>query len=212
MIRGVGDTQSNPRARYTAASKPWDEAISGWRSNFSPAPVQIRDQQAELLALIGRRLTAGWTGWDPTRNLWFAGVPLVLVFDDGVHLELEWQSAAIDLLSVTWNTIDLTAPPEVLGEPYEWRSSQPGSVAAVAGRTLTGFATIETPYFRAEDADFTDGLPMHALAGWEISGLWVEFGDRGLLVYSGADEYRLSTEPVQPGYETATRLTRWLSH
>ncbi|GAA4259279.1 hypothetical protein [Dactylosporangium darangshiense] len=207
----MSGTPSDPGAQGVAASKPWHEAISGWRPNFRPPAVQFRYQQAELLALIGRRLMAGWTGWHLEREKWNPGSPLVLVFDDGVQLELAWESHAVDHVSITWNTIDLTAPPEITGSPHEWRSSHPAPVAAIAGRTLTGFATIETPYFRGEDADFTNGLPMHAVAGWDIDGLWIEFGDRGLQVYSGADSTWLSADPVRPGYETATRLTRWSS-
>jgi len=52
---------------------------------------------------------------------------------------------------------------------------------------------------------------MYAVAGWMISGLWIDFDDTGLHVYNGADANGLSAEPAQPGYETATRLTPWSS-
>jgi hypothetical protein len=207
MIPAVDDAASDPGAQGVTASKQWDRRMSGWRSNFRSAAVQLRDQRAELLALVGRRLTAGWAGWNPHRHRWFPPFPLVLVFGDGVQLELAWQKW--DDLAITWNTIDLTAPPD--DEPYQWRPSQPDPVAAVAGRTLTGFAAIETPYFQGDDLDFADGLPMHALAGWMFSGLWIEFGDRGVHVYNHLDMNGLSAEPVKPPYETATRSTRWSS-
>jgi hypothetical protein len=191
---------------HDAAAVPWDEALSGWRSHFVTASTQLRDQESELLAIVGRRLTVGWTGWNPYLDRWFPDMPLVLVFDHGARLELAWQRW--DALSVTWNTIDLTVPPEVLGRPYEWRSSQPESVAAVAGRTVTAVATKETPYFTG-DVDFSNGLPMHEVSGWMISGLWFEFGDVGLLVYNRLDANGLSANPTQPGYEDATRTTYW---
>jgi hypothetical protein len=170
------------------------------------ALTQLRQRESELLALVGRRLTVGWTGWSPDLHRWFPDIPLVLVFDGGIQLELAWQRW--DALSITWNTIDLMTAPEVLGQPYEWRSSQPDPVAAVAGRAVTAFATTETPYFD-RDADFTNGLPMHAVAGWSISGLWIDFGGVGLHVYNGVDANGLSSNPAQPGYEKATRVMPW---
>ncbi|WP_238011878.1 hypothetical protein KZZ52_13655 [Dactylosporangium sp. AC04546] len=83
MIRGVEDD---------AGSKSWEEAISGWRSNYAAAPTQLRNQRSDLLALVGRRLQAGWTGWHPERDQWYPGIPLVLVFDGGVQLELAWKT------------------------------------------------------------------------------------------------------------------------
>lgn len=80
-----------------------------------PAPAQLRGQRSDLLALMGQRLQAGWTGWDPVRDVWQQAIPLVLVFDGDVPLELAWQSW--DSLSITWSTIDLTTQPTVLGHP-----------------------------------------------------------------------------------------------
>jgi hypothetical protein len=114
IIRAVENTAEPTRG---------DEAMSGWQSNFMAAPAQLRSQRSGLLALVGQRLQAGWTGWDPTRNVWQPHVPLVLVFEGGVQLELAWQSWTE--LSITWNTIDLKTPPLILDRPHEWRSSQP---------------------------------------------------------------------------------------
>jgi hypothetical protein len=186
-----------------ADAKPWDEAMSGWRSNFVDAPTQLRNQRAGLLALVGRRLQAGWTGWNPDRDQWFSDIPLVLVFDGGVQLELAWQRW--DALSITWNTIDLTVPPEIVGQPYEWRSSEPDPVAAIAGCTVTGLAVTESPYF--EDADLDYPLPIDAAAGWGVQGLWIEFAGTGLHVYNGADSNGLSAEPARPEDDGHTRVT-----
>jgi hypothetical protein len=129
---------------------------------------QLRNQRLNLLALVGRRLQGGWTGWNPGRDEWFSGIPLVLVFDGGVQLELAWQRG--EALSITWNTIDFTIPPEILGRPFEWRSSAPEPVSAIAGRTLTGWAVTESPYF-VGDVDLTGRLPMDVVAGWSTQGL-----------------------------------------
>ncbi|GIE85927.1 hypothetical protein SAMN06264365_104522 [Actinoplanes regularis] len=188
----------------TAGTKPWDEAMSGWRSSFADPPTQLRSQRSDLLALVGRRLQAGWTGWDPARNVWRPEFPVVLVFEGGVQLELAWQKW--NDLSITWNTVDLGTPPTVLSTPYEWCSSQPHPLAAVAGRTLTGWAVTESPYFDGE-TDLSGELPMDAVAGWSTQGLWIEFAGIGLHVYSGADANGISAEPTVPGDDGHTRVT-----
>jgi hypothetical protein len=183
--------------------------MSGWVSSFAALPDQLRHHGDGLAGLIGQLLIAGWTGWRPDTGRWFPIIPLVLVFEGGAQLELSWNHR--DELSVTWNTIDLAVPPHVFGKPCEWRSSQPDPLIGVAGRTLTGFATVETPYFQGDDLDFSKGLPMHAVAGWTATGLWIGFGDCGLLVYSAAEDNGLSAEQIPPGHENATRLTPWPS-
>lgn len=194
-------------------SRRWDEAMSGWRSDYLAAAVQLDRQRSRLLDLVGRRVTGGWTGWDPVSDRWFADIPLVLVFDGELQLEVEWGKW--DALSITWNTLDLTVAPEVLGRPHEWRPSAPEMVAAVVGRTVTGLAVTEGPYFQDVDGDwfhggpgsFPQGLPMHAFAGWVTSGLWFATGDVGLHVYNGIDANALSSDPADPADQGRTRVT-----
>ncbi|MER7004236.1 hypothetical protein ABT297_14500 [Dactylosporangium sp. NPDC000555] len=168
------------------------------------APTQLRRQRSDLLALVGRRLQAGWTGWHPERDQWDSDIPLVLVFDGGVQLELAWQAG--NSLSITWNTIDLRTPPLRLGWPHEWRSSELDPLAAVASRVLTGWAVTESPYFRG-DVDLSGELPMDNVAGWSTQGLWIEFTGIGLHVYNGRDSNGISAEPWRPGHEGNTRVT-----
>ncbi|MFD0599751.1 hypothetical protein ACFQZ4_51660 [Catellatospora coxensis] len=101
----------------------WDEAMSGWRSDFAAASVQLDRQRSRLLDLVGRTVVAGWTGWDPNRDQWEPHIPLVLVLDGGLQLELQWSKW--DDLSITWNTVDLAVPPQLVGRPHEWRRSAP---------------------------------------------------------------------------------------
>lgn len=166
------------------------------RTNFMPAPAQLRDQRSHLLALVGRRLRAGWTGWAPETDVWHPAIPLVLGFDGDVQLEIAWQGW--DALSITWGAVDLGTPPAIAGRPHEWRASRPQPLAAVAGRTLTGWAVTESPYFPGE-ADLTGELPMDEVAGWFTQGLWLQFGGAGLHVYNAADANGISAEPVLSG-------------
>jgi hypothetical protein len=119
----------------------------------------------------------------------------VLVFDGGPQLEIAWQKW--DDLSITCDTIDLSVPPDALGWNWEWRESQPAELAAVASHVITGYATIEKPYFSG-DVDLQDPLPpieSLPVQGWSTAGLWIEFGDAGLLVENGIDENRLRDNP-----------------
>jgi hypothetical protein len=168
-----------------------------------PAPAQLRGQRSALLALVGQRLQAGWTGWDPARGVWQPGIPLVLVFDGGVQLELAWQGW--DALSITWSTINLRTPPTIIGRPHEWRSSHPRPLVAVAGRVLTGWAVTESPHFDG-DADLTGELPMDAVKGWSTQGLWIQFASINLHVYNGADTTGILDEPACPGDQGHTRV------
>ncbi|WP_203904372.1 hypothetical protein [Virgisporangium aliadipatigenens] len=175
--------------------------MSGWQSNYVSAPEQLRRQRSNLLALVGQRLQAGW---ELARDRWQPDIPLVLVFHDGAQLELAW--AADDDLSISWNTIDLRAACTLVGRRHEWRSSHPHPLAAVAGRILTGWAVTESPYFPG-DVDLTGELPMDLAAGWSMAGLWIEFGDIGLHVFSGADATYISDAPEQPCDQGHTRVT-----
>ncbi|BCY08691.1 hypothetical protein [Actinoplanes sp. L3-i22] len=182
----------------------WDEAISGWRSDFVAAPEQLHRQRSGLLGLVGRRLREGWVGWDPVRDRWQPVLPVVLVFDNGVQLELAWQGW--DELSVTWNTIDLLTPATLVDRPHEWRPSQPPALAAVAGRVLTGWAATEDPYFPGE-ADLTGELPMDEVQGWITQGLLMRFAGTDLHIYSGAD-----TTFISAGYAAPARVAHQQLH
>ncbi|MEU0561995.1 hypothetical protein [Dactylosporangium maewongense] len=201
---------------------PWDERRSGWRSDYLPAPVQLGRQRDRLLALVGRRVTEGWTGWDVTRDRWFEDIPLVLVFDDGSRLELQWKTW--DHLSVTWGTIDFAAPLDIgVGGPYAWRSSAPGLVAAIVGRVVTEIGVTESPFFSGGgDILYTevevpgspvpggttnDDAPLPEVAGWLTEGLWFATGDVGLHVRNGLDANALGSAPVTPGNAGMSRVT-----
>lgn len=151
-------------------------------SDFVTAPEQLRRQQSALNALLGQRLQNGWVGWDPERDRWQPNFPVVLGFDGGVQLEIAWQGW--DKLSITWNTIDLTIAPTIVGRPHDWRPSQPAPIAAVAGRVLTGWVVTEEPYFPGE-TDLTGELPMDAASGWVMQGLLFQFDGVGLHVFCG---------------------------
>ncbi|WP_327008439.1 hypothetical protein OHA72_15005 [Dactylosporangium sp. NBC_01737] len=185
MIRAVESKPGTTR---------WDKSMSGWNADYAPAPEQLRRQRSRLLALVGQRLRAGWVGWELARDKWQPVIPVVLVFDGGVQLELAWDAA--DRLSISWNTIDLGTAFTFVGRPHEWRSSHPHPLAAAAGRVLTGWAVTENPYFTV-DVDFTGELPMDLVAGWSMAGLWIEFGDVGLHVFSGADTTYVSDAPEE---------------
>jgi hypothetical protein len=166
--------------------------------DFMPATAQLRRQRDRLQALVGQRVTAGWTGWLHDRLV--PGAPVVLAFDGGEQLELAWQKW--DDLSVTWNTVD---PAEPCG--YEWRPAAPAEMAAIIDLPVTAIAVSEGAYFN--DADLLAGgpLPMDAVAGWVVDGLWLETGETGLLVHNGADTVALSPSPMIPTHDGLARTS-----
>lgn len=140
---------------------------------------------------------------------WLPVGPLLLVFQGGTQLELAWNH--LDELSITWDTVDLAVRPSRFGSEGGWRSSQPAALGNVVGRRLTAIAIVETPYFRgADDLDFSKGLPMHAVAGWTIRALWMEFGDAGLLLFDEIGDLGLASAPSRLGNGNEIRLTPWL--
>jgi hypothetical protein len=171
--------------------------------DFRPAADQLRRHRDRLQALVGQRVTAGWTGWFPERLV--PGAPVVLGFEGGEQLELAWQKW--DDLSITWHTVDLAVLPELHGHAYEWRPTEPAEVAAIVDRPVTAIAVSEGPYFN--DVDLLPGgpLPMDAVAGWVVDGLWLETGDTGLLVHNGADTVALSPSPMTPTHDALGRTT-----
>jgi len=166
--------------------------------DFRPAADQLRRQRARLEALVGQRVTAGWTGWFGDRL--FPGAPVVLSFEGGEQLELAWQKW--DDLSVTWNTVDVAQRRE-----YEWRAAAPAELAAIVDLPVTALAVSEGAYFNDVDLMAGGPLPMDAVAGWVVDGLWLETGDTGLLVHNGADTVALSPSPMIPTHDGLARTT-----
>src|SRR5687767_6136303 len=122
-----------------------------------PAADQLRRQRDRLRALVGQRVTAGWTAWLPGGGRLFPGAPVLLTFDGGDQAELAWRKW--DDLSITWNTVDPTAEPgPPHGHHHEWRPAAPDEVAAIVGLAVTGIAVSEGPYFN--DVDLTAGAPL----------------------------------------------------
>ena len=169
--------------------------------DFRPAADQVRRQRDRLQGLVGRRVTAGWTGWFPGGGRMFPGAPVVLAFDGSPAEQVEFAWQKWDDLSVTWNAVDPAAEPAA----YECRAAAPDEVAAIVGRTVTGVAVSEGPYFH--DVELRPGGPLPPVAGWVVDGLWLETGDTGLLVHNGADTVALSPSPMIPTHEGLARTT-----
>lgn len=182
----------------------WALDYSGWRPEFRVAEEELPGRWDVLAGLIGRSVV-GWTVWDPSRQRWYGIGPLVLVADDGTQVEIGWSGG--NNLSITVGTVDLTVPPEILGQACAWRPSDPAPVAAVAGRTITGFAAVEMPYFDG-GTDLSGELPIDLIKGWSIDGLWIEFGDAGLHVHNGPDDNRYSSTTELEWLAGAIRVHR----
>ncbi|MFC4070216.1 hypothetical protein [Actinoplanes subglobosus] len=189
------------------------EAFSGWRPDFRPVVEQLSRQRAALLALVGQRVEAGWTGREPRAQRWSRSVPVVLALDGGGRLEIAWDG--FHRLSLTWGTVDVAVSPTgVFGREHFWRPGEPAAVAAVVGRTVTGIAVTDKPILRdSPDLDWSSpGVPAGHVSRWSPIGLLIECGPVALHHIDDGERTYLTTDPSP---ETATlwgrstRLEDW---
>ena len=161
-----------------------DADISGWTSNWLPAREQFGLQGSSLNLLRGHRIVSSWLAWDLDRDEWFADFPVVLAIDDGRQLEVSWKK--FDDLSITWNTIDVTAKPTGYWTtwPLVWRPQAHDALRAVTGRSILSASSTEhcfttrTVWPVAEEEDSV----------WLVGGLWLQVEGKALHVFNALDE------------------------
>ena len=138
-----------------------------------------------LRGLIGRRLDAVWVAWEEGGEAWLPDAPVVLEFDDR---RLELDCFGVGTTSVTWETLDLHARPDVYGILGRWRANALPTFMAVAGKVLRDVGWLEYRFDRTLVGE-------HGNA-WLFTGLEFVF-DRGFLsVHNGLDENAFGTEPL----------------
>lgn len=121
-----------------------------WIPGFRPAWVAGRDELVAVhgdrfRGLAGRVLTGVALMWHRTDGSWCADGPVVLMFDDGTQLELLHHK--FDDLSVTWNTIDLSADLDGGDDPETnldlgWCFDMPGELAQQRGGQVERIAIL----------------------------------------------------------------------
>ncbi|GAB2851227.1 hypothetical protein GCM10022221_58300 [Actinocorallia aurea] len=141
---------------------------------------------ARLRGLAGRRLDAAWVVWDLDDDTWFADCPVVFSFG-GTQVEVNHQK--FDELSITWDTIDVTAPivevdPEV-GFRLEWRRSADPRMVALYGSPLT-----EAVLLAWGGRDMAQGMTAVGFA----------FPSGNVAVTNALDENAVEFGPFDPGF------------
>lgn len=126
-------------------------------------------------------------------------MPVVLCFESGKQLELAWQKS--DDLSVSWNTIDLSAPSSAWIKPIEWRRDALPELQAVIGLAVVDVSATSS-IFRTSPSE-GPGVPT---ADWITDGIWFVLTNGGLHVYNGLDENALSLEPPPVDDDHASQL------
>jgi hypothetical protein len=162
--------------------------ISGWVPQWAQGRDHVSGQRTNLLALHGHRIIDSWLVWDLQHDKWFADLPVVLVLDHGRQLEVCWKN--LDILSITWNTIDVsTTPIAWVTWPLAWRSQGHESLRAVTGQTITLAAFTEYRFTTRQLLPPTNELR----STWLVAGIWLETHDGGLHIFNALDENGLSS-------------------
>lgn len=83
---------------------------------------QLLTHDERLRSLRGRRVADAWIVWNLEADEWYADLPVVAKFEDGLQLEVCWKG--LDELSITWNTINIAVTLHIPWPawPLEWRS------------------------------------------------------------------------------------------
>lgn len=172
-----------------------DGDVSGWIPRWAPAREQLSSQRSNLRALHGRRIMDSWLVWDLHHDRWFADLPVVLAFDDGRRLEVCWQK--FDDLSISWNTIDISAEPVAwVTWPLAWRSQGHPALQAVTGQTITSAASTEHRFTTRQIVP-PGNNQVHST--WLAGGVWLQTDGGGLHIFNALDENGLASDTPRTG-------------
>jgi hypothetical protein len=166
-----------------------------WIPGFRPAWVANR---AGLVAthadrfrgLVGQVLTGVALMWDFTDDAWWADGPVVLVFDHGAQLELLHHKFSD--LSVTWNTIDLSAALDG-GEDPEWHRDlgwcldMPNGLAPLRGGRVERFQILRWAEAPKGSRDGALGLGLVLTTGAMV--VLNALDENGILIGDGQPEW-----------------------
>lgn len=132
--------------------------------------------RARFSRVVGRPLDGAWLMWDVTSQSWHAHGPVVLGFGD-VNVEVTHRK--FDECAITWDQVDMSAPPDWPGLALDWRPYPHPALRSVRGRRLRQVNVIE----RIMTAHWRPRV-LHA----------VEFLFEGarLAIYNGLDENGLT--------------------
>lgn len=143
---------------------------------------------ARFAQIIGQPLVGSWLVWDLDAQAWFTGGPVVLGFPDA---NIEITHRKFDECAISWDTIDMQAPPDWPGLRLDWWSDTHPTVRAARGRELRAVNLIERV------------MPAH----WRPTALHaVEliFDGVRLELFNAMDENGISGEP-----EVTLPVGRW---
>jgi hypothetical protein len=98
--------------------------------------------RARFKQLIGEKLLTGWLMWDMNERGWFADGPVVLGFNEA---NVEITHRRFDECAITWDQVDMTAPPDWYGTgiPLDWRPDPHAALRGARGRILREVNIIE---------------------------------------------------------------------
>ncbi|MFV2118363.1 hypothetical protein ACE14D_07925 [Streptomyces sp. Act-28] len=160
----------------------FDFGIEGYRPEWLDRPGDLPRRHGDRLrGLAGRRLTGAWLVWDPVDDVWFPDCPVLFDFE-GEQLEVNHRK--LDDLSLTWNTVDPSAPVRWPGFELRWRAEPLPELRALRGLPL-------------ERVELLQWTGRDAARGTVEIGLG--FGTDRVTVFNALDENGLDFGPPDPG-------------
>ena len=151
-----------------------------------------------LRSLCGQRLSDARIVWDVDNQTWFADEPVVLTFDDAA---LEIVFGKTNELSLTWDSIDFSQPPNWFGcyadMNLEWRACKNSAVTAVIGRRLVDITLVENYHTEEVIADRQNSTNVGKRhSAWLLHAICFHFDSAILTVFNALDENGLSNESL----------------
>jgi hypothetical protein len=184
-----------------AEDMPMVPGVPGWTPDFRMGYDQSRAQADRLKALRGRQVTGTWVALSAGvrgrdgQNRWWPDLPVILQLEDEQQLEVCWD--LWDRLSISWDTIEVSAPPGGRLAEYAltWRQNGQPELSAIEGGVLTGLMGVENAYWGGTnitgpgDPDALDAEP----TGWQAAGIWLRTSKADLTICAGADGNHLKS-------------------
>ena len=168
------------------------------RPEFVATVDEFRARHADALRpCIGQTIDAIWEAWDLSDDTWFADEAVILEIG-GRQLEIVWWK--IGEVSLSWNAIDLTQPPNWVADwgdiPLQWRRNAMPEFQAIIGQPVREIRLIEylSRFSVIEDPD-------PAMIGrqgelWILFGLEFELASMTCSVFDNGDENGFRFEPL----------------
>lgn len=161
----------------------------------------MTEHAKQLNNIVGKRIIDVWIVWDAKNDEWFKDCPVVLDIE-GIQLEL--CTTELDKLSITYNTIDMSAAINWYGTDafiLEWRKNALKDFTLARSKMISSIDVIE--YLYETDTLFSRENPKatgEKKSSWILNGIGFTLEDSYFSVYNGLDQNEISFQPDLSSY------------